>query len=65
MVDRAAAERGFPKELSRAYFTRYIVYELSAKHLEGLALFRSHVRALDVAFSNPEMSLKDESNRRD
>jgi chorismate dehydratase len=46
MVELAAAERGFPQELARAYFTRHIVYALSAKHLEGLALFREHVRAL-------------------
>jgi chorismate dehydratase len=48
MVDRAAAERGFPKELARAYFTRHIVYELSARHLEGLTLFRSKIRAVGV-----------------
>lgn len=47
MVDHASAERGFPKELARAYFTRHIVYRLSAKHLEGLALFRKLVLALD------------------
>src|SRR5262249_53421568 len=47
MVDAASAERGFPKELARAYFTRHIVYRLSEKHLEGLALFRKLVLALD------------------
>jgi chorismate dehydratase len=46
MVELAASERGFPRELARAYFTRHIVYELSAKHLDGLELFRHHVRAL-------------------
>ena len=46
MVEAASAERGFPKELARAYLTRHIVYALSAKHLEGLELFRKHVRAL-------------------
>ena len=57
MVDRASAERGFPKQLARAYFTGHIVYELSSRHLEGLELFRSHVRALDssdgVILRNP------------
>ena len=49
MVSRASAERGFPRELARQYFTRHIVYPLSAKHLEGLALFRKMVRELDAA----------------
>ena len=49
MVARASAERGFPKDLARQYFTRYIVYQLSAKHLEGLALFRKLVRDLAPA----------------
>jgi predicted solute-binding protein len=49
MVERASAERGFGKELARAYFTRHIVYTLSAKHLEGLTLFRKRVLALDPA----------------
>jgi predicted solute-binding protein len=57
MVDLAAAERGFPRQLARAYFTRHIVYELSARHLEGLALFRRLVRDLDssdgVILRNP------------
>jgi chorismate dehydratase len=48
MVAAAAAERGFPKDLARQYFTRHIVYELTAKHLEGLALFRERVRELDA-----------------
>lgn len=47
MVSRASAERGFPKELARQYFTRYIVYRLTQKHLEGLALFRKLVRQMD------------------
>jgi predicted solute-binding protein len=49
MVDRASAERGFGKELARAYFTRHIVYPLSAGHLEGLTLFRKLVLALEPA----------------
>jgi predicted solute-binding protein len=49
MVEHAAAERGFAKELARAYFTRHIVYPLSSKHLEGLALFRKFVLALEPA----------------
>lgn len=47
MVEHAYSERGFPKDLVRAYFTRHIVYPLSGKHLEGLALFRKLVLALD------------------
>jgi predicted solute-binding protein len=51
MVSHASSERGFPQELARAYFTRHIVYRLSPKHLEGLALFRKLVRELDAADS--------------
>jgi predicted solute-binding protein len=47
MVERASAERGFGKELARAYFTRYIVYPLSRRHLDGLTLFRKLVLALE------------------
>jgi chorismate dehydratase len=47
MVEHASSERGFGKELARAYFTRHIVYPLSARHLEGLALFRKLVLALE------------------
>ncbi len=47
MVEHASAERGFSNELARAYFTRHIVYPLSPKHLEGLALFRKLVLALE------------------
>lgn len=48
MVDRASSERGFRKELARDYFTRHIVYPLSAKHHEGLALFRKLAAACDL-----------------
>lgn len=47
MVEHAASERGFAKELARAYFTRHIVYPLTKRHLEGLALFRKLVLAMD------------------
>lgn len=47
MVEHAFTERGFAKDLARAYFTRHIVYPLSSRHLEGLALFRKLVLALD------------------
>jgi predicted solute-binding protein len=47
MIEFACVERGFPKALARAYFTRHIVYSLSARHLEGLTLFRKLVLALD------------------
>ena len=49
MVEHAAAERGFRKELAREYFTKFIVYPLTARHLEGLALFRKLVLAMDTA----------------
>jgi len=49
MVEHAAAERGFPRELARAYFTRHIVYRLSVRHLDGLSLFRKLVLSLDRA----------------
>ena len=49
MVEHASTERGFGKELARAYFTRHIVYPLAAKHLEGLTLFRKLVLALETA----------------
>jgi predicted solute-binding protein len=47
MIECAAVERGFDEALARDYFTRYIVYPLLGKHLEGLALFRKLVAALD------------------
>jgi predicted solute-binding protein len=46
IVRRAAAERGFGEALAREYLTRHIVYELSARHLRGLELFRGMVRDL-------------------
>ena len=49
MVDHASSERGFSKELARDYFTRHIVYPLSARHLQGLSLFRKLVLALEPA----------------
>jgi chorismate dehydratase len=49
MVEHAGRERGFDATLVRDYFTRYIVYPLGPKHLEGLALFRRMVMALDAA----------------
>lgn len=49
MVTRASAERGFPRDLARQYFTRYIAYRLSAKHLEGLDAYRKLARNLDRA----------------
>jgi chorismate dehydratase len=47
MVAHASVERGFDVELARAYLTRHIVYPLSKRHLEGLALFRKLVLALE------------------
>ena len=49
MVARAAAERGFEPQLAREYLTRHIVYRLSARHLEGLRLFRRLAAELPVA----------------
>lgn len=49
IVARAVAERGYPEILARDYLTRYIQYELSRRHLEGLALFRTLVRDLEPA----------------
>jgi chorismate dehydratase len=49
MVEYASSERGFRKELAHDYLTRHIVYPLSARHLEGLRLFRKLVLALDPA----------------
>ncbi len=49
MVEGAAAERGFGRELAREYLTRHIVYRLKANHLKGLELFRSRVRCLKPA----------------
>ena len=40
IVARGAAERGFPQALVADYLNRHIVYELSERHLQGLALFR-------------------------
>jgi predicted solute-binding protein len=51
LVERAHAERGFPVALAREYFTRYIVYELRARHIEGLERFRGLVRQLEPAAS--------------
>jgi chorismate dehydratase len=49
MIEHASAERGFPSELVKAYFTRHIVYPLSGRHLEGLAWFRKLVLSLEPA----------------
>jgi chorismate dehydratase len=49
MVESASSERGVRRELARDYFTRHIVYSLSARHLEGLRLFRKLVLALEPA----------------
>lgn len=49
MIQQASRERGFREDVARDYLTRRIVYELSAKHLEGLAMFRSLNRALEPA----------------
>ncbi len=48
-IVRRAAEQGFPQGLARDYLTRHIEYELSERHLRGLALFRERVRQLESA----------------
>jgi predicted solute-binding protein len=47
MVQRASRERGFREDLARDYLTWRIEYEMTAKHLEGLEMFRKFNRALD------------------
>jgi predicted solute-binding protein len=47
IVLQAAAERGFPAAVAREYLTRHIVYQLSERHLRGLALYRQYVRRLE------------------
>ncbi len=47
IVAQAQAERGFDGGVAREYLTRFIQFELTPRHLEGLALFRSLVRDLD------------------
>jgi predicted solute-binding protein len=48
-IVRQAAEQGFPQGLARDYLTRHIEYELSERHLRGLALFRERVSQLESA----------------
>ncbi len=47
IVRQAEVERAFPQAVSREYLTRYIQFELTPRHLEGLRLFRGFVRSLD------------------
>ncbi len=46
IVLRAAAERGFDAAVARNYLTEHIVYELGARHREGLELFRKLARTV-------------------
>jgi predicted solute-binding protein len=46
IVARAVQERGFDAVLVRRYLTEHIVYELGARHREGLELFRKLARAV-------------------
>jgi chorismate dehydratase len=48
IVSRAERERGFPEAVAREYLTRYINFELSARHLAGMALYRKHVGELET-----------------
>jgi len=49
IVSLAQAERGFPPDLARDYLTHHIQFELTPRHLEGLALFRRLVREMDCS----------------
>jgi predicted solute-binding protein len=49
MIGQAVDKRGFSEDIARDYFTKRIVCELSARHREGLAMFRSLLRALEPA----------------
>lgn len=47
IVKRATVERGFNDALARKYLTEHIVYELGARHRQGLDLFRKLARERD------------------
>jgi len=46
IVSAAVRERGFGEQLVRKYLTEHIVYELGARHREGLELFRKLARTV-------------------
>lgn len=46
IVSAAVRERGFGEALAREYLTEHIVYELDARHRQGLELFRKLARAV-------------------
>jgi chorismate dehydratase len=48
IVDGEAAARGFGADLARAYLTRHIEYELSARHEAGMARFGELARKHDT-----------------
>lgn len=39
VIDRYAAEKGWPRDLARRYFTDYLRYEVTPRARQGLALF--------------------------
>jgi chorismate dehydratase len=39
LLDRYAADKGWPRDLARQYFTEYLRYEVTPRAREGLALF--------------------------
>jgi predicted solute-binding protein len=53
IVERAVRERGFPEDVARDYITHRISYEMTDRHREGLNLFRTKVRELDVRPAAP------------
>ncbi|HVW07403.1 MAG TPA: menaquinone biosynthesis protein [Bryobacteraceae bacterium] len=46
VIPAGAQERGFREDLVREYLTQHIVYELGARHIEGLELFRKLARGV-------------------
>jgi predicted solute-binding protein len=48
VVEHAVHERGFPDDVARDYIAHRISYELTDRHREGLNLFRTKVRELDL-----------------
>jgi chorismate dehydratase len=48
IVAQASAERGFSDKLARVYLERHIQFELTPRHLQGMARFRGLVRDLDA-----------------
>ena len=48
IASEAHRQRGFEEELATDYLTRHIEYRLTARHREGLELFRERARAFEI-----------------